>query len=304
MPDRRSGLGASDVPIIAGASPWATPVALWLDRMGLATQDETPAMSAGKALEGSIISLAASQTGDTIHRNRVRFHHPDWPRVPLWATPDGFTRPRRSLVEVKMVGHRFADWADGPPSYVGLQVQAQLACLPRVETALVAALIGGELRLYRIEREDLVQQYLPALVAEWWSRHVLGERAPDPDGPGDRWALLRVAASADGRATRVATADEADLASQLLALQRHADEVAGEIEQRRLALAEAARAADLRGDGWSARWGTRRTTDWAGVAADLAPDGVPPDLIEARERVTATFTFRRTKADQAEGMTA
>ena len=289
--DRRDGLGASDVPAIAGASPWVTPVGLWLDRMGLSgPQPETEAMAAGKRLEGPILQLAARATGLTIHRNRVRFRHPDWPKVPLWATPDGLTRPRTTLVEVKMVGHRFADWADGPPAYVGLQVQAQLACLPRVQQAVVGALIGGELRTYRVDREPLVQQFLPALVAEWWARHILAERSPDPSGPGDQWALMRAAAATDGRDERVATTDESGWADGLLKLQEMEDDLAAQKETLRLALADAAVQSNVRGDGWTARWQLRRTVDWSAVADAYS---IPSDVIERHTRVAPVFTFRR-----------
>lgn len=305
--ERPRGIGASQVPGIAGASPWTTPVGVWLDVTGMAARsNDSPSMAAGRALERPVLRMTAGETGRTIRHNRRRFFHPDYPRVPLWATPDGFTDGRRELVEVKFVGHRWADWADGPPAYVNLQVQAQLCCLPRVRSGIVAALVGGDLRIYRVERDPAIQEALPGLVADWYARHVLGDRAPDAEGPDDRWALLRIAAATGARPERAPTDDEATIAAELLALTRHRDAVDEQIEDRRLRLAESATGADLVGDGWRARWGTRRSTNWAGfvdeepVRVRLGPEMLA-ELVERNTSTTTTFTFRRTKsrADEA-----
>src|SRR5262245_28628649 len=105
--DRRTGIGASEVPAILGLSPYATPAAVWLEKVGMATRRETASMRTGIALEGAVLKLAADQTGRDLVRNRATRRHPLWPDVPLFATPDGFIRPHNwGLVEVKVVGWR------------------------------------------------------------------------------------------------------------------------------------------------------------------------------------------------------
>jgi len=297
-PKTNEGLGASEVAAIAEASPWRTPAGVWLEKVGLSDPEpETQAMRAGRQLERPILQLTADMTDQRITHNRMSFRHPDWPTIPLWATPDGFTPHRRALVEVKMVGHRFEDWADGVPAYVNLQVQAQLACLPRVHEGLVAALIGGALRVFKVPRDETIQAWLPGLVAGWWADHVQAGRSPQPLGPDDRWALLRVAASTGARAERLATEDEATIAAELQTLLLHSDRISEQIEERRLRLAEASDGVTLLGTGWRAGWVERRTIDWKTLADE---QGIPPIVIDRHARTSSAFTFRRAKREPAE----
>ena len=291
--DRRSGLGASELPALVGSSPWSTPATVWLDKMGLATARETDGMRAGRDLESTVLRMAARQADARLVGNRMTFPHPDFPTVPLYATPDGFALPGRSaLVECKVVGHRFDDWKGGPPDYVQHQVQGQLACLPRVGSAIVAALIGGEVKTWRLDRDQAFQARLPDVVAAWWADHVAGDRAPDPATVDDRWALLRVAVRDSGRAERIATPDEQALGAELRDLQAQAVNLDAAIQDRRLTLAEMARDSDVLGLGWRATWAGRSTIDWRSLAADL---GIGTGHIAAHTRSVPTFVFRQRK---------
>lgn len=296
--DRSTGIGASEVPAILGLSPWTTPVAVWLEKVGMGgPRRETGPMRTGTALEGAILGIAARDLDLRAVRNRVSFRHPDWPDVPLWATPDGFTRHRAGLVEVKVVGYRGADWSDGPPPYVLSQVQAQLACLPRTRYAIVAALLGSDVRTWEVERDEALITALEADVAEWWDGYVRRQISPMPEGDADRWALVRaLAARAPSRDSRIATDDEAVVAAHLSVLLAQADDVAAQIADLRLEMAEAAEGTDLIGTGWRATWHDRRQVDWAAIVRD---ERVPKRIIERYETTSRVFTFRRTKTEEA-----
>lgn len=50
--DRSSGIGASEVPALAGLSPYQTPVGVWLRKVGLGMEaEQTASMRTGSALE-------------------------------------------------------------------------------------------------------------------------------------------------------------------------------------------------------------------------------------------------------------
>ena len=100
MNDRNKGIGASDAPVIAGLSPWRTPVDLWLEKLGRGVPQEVSLpMRAGTALEGLIIDAFCEQTGMTVLDRQTRFVDPAWPV--RWATVDGITTDG-AMVEAEM----------------------------------------------------------------------------------------------------------------------------------------------------------------------------------------------------------
>lgn len=295
LPDRRRGLGASELAAIAGASPWSTPVSVWLEKVGLGEGPaETPSMRAGLELELPIMRAGQLQAGKRLTHNAQTFGHPDWPVIPLYATPDGFGPGRRCTVEVKLVGRRGADWADGPPDYVALQAQGQLAVVPQAEHAHVIALVGSEVKHYRLERDPSVQAELPRLVSSWWDRHVVAGIAPEANTPGDVWAILRARVATGGRAERLATPDEQERGAALVATLAERDRLDEQADSLRAGLAAHAELADVVGLGWVARWGNRSTIDWQAVARELAGGHPDPELVDEHRRAASTFTFRRT----------
>ena len=287
---RRIGLGASEVPAIFGVSPYATASDVWLAKVGLGSEKATTAgMMAGRELERPILRLAADASGIELKRNAQTFAHPRWPDVPLFATPDGFGPRRATIAEVKLVGFRFADWSAGVPDYVRLQVLAQMACLPRSGRAIVAALVGSELRTFTIERELEVEDRLLADVVDWWYRYVVAELAPEPDTPASAWRLARATAELDGRQQRLATPDEQGLGAQLIETTRSIDTLEKYAERLRLALATAAGDCDVAGVGWSASWHPRADVSWKTVALEA---GATPELVEDHTRRSSSFRFR------------
>ena len=298
--NRAAGIGASEVAVIGGVSPWQTPAGLWLTKVGLSGgQESTGPMRMGLALERSLVRLLAEEADIRLTHNRQTFRHPDWPDVPMYATPDAFGPHRWALAEIKVVGPgRYEDWRTGPPEYVRLQAQAQMACLPRSFRVLVGALVGSELRTYTVERDPKVAEAIVEGVVDWWRRYVVPEVAPPPEGPDDTWALLRASMTPeDARPERVAIDEEEVAARRLLAALEAKDEVEAEIAALRLQLAQAAESADLAGVGWRGRWTERRTTDWPALARELR---LPKRVVESYTRQTPMFTFRRAKAEPEE----
>lgn len=291
---RAGGLGASEVPAIFGESPYSTASDVWLDRMGLAHERSTPAMSAGNALEVPILRLAGQRLDTRFHHNGQTFHHPD-PAVPLFATPDGFGPGRTQLAEVKLVGYRFADWREGPAPYAVRQVQAQLACLPRAEAGILIALLGSDLRTYRIARDPDIERAIVERVRAWWQDHIVGERSPDPVDAVDEWNVLKATTSTTGRAERLATPDEQKAGAELLVLAKQAAALEARTDELKRLLARDADESDVLGVGWQARWTSRASVSWKDVA--LAA-GASDDLVAAHSRQSTSFAFRPVKVEE------
>jgi hypothetical protein len=276
-------------------SPWLTPAQIWLEKVGLAeARAGSGPMRAGIVLEGAIIDLTAAIVGERITRNARRVAHPRWPEVPLYATPDGYTRRRWQTVEVKLVGYRGADWSGGPPAYVETQVQAQLACHPKAVAGIVGALLGSDVRTWTIPRDEEVIAAIEADVAGWWSGYVLGEVAPPAVDDDDRWAVLRALKARDPAGVpRVAVDEEEVLGARLVAALATEDALKAEVAELRLAVAEAAAGDTLAGQGWKAGWSDRRQTDWAAIVRD---EKVPRRVMDRYTTTQRVFTFRRSRA--------
>jgi predicted phage-related endonuclease len=295
---RRIGLGASEAGGVLGVSPYMTASDVWLDKVGLGVgRADSPAMTAGRQLERPILRMAGVAATIPFHHNGQTFAHPRWPEVPLFATPDGFGPRRRVLAEVKLVGHRYADWSDGPPEYVRAQVAVQLACIPGASRAVVAALIGSDLRTYTVERDPAAEDKLVNDLVDWWYRYVVPEVAPPAETPASAWRLMKATAAVEGRQTRIAAPDEQRLGAELLANIRATAELEARADVIRRQLAEFAADSDISGVGWTAAWKQRADVSWKSVAVEA---GAPPELVERFTRRSASFSFRSATAVEAE----
>lgn len=292
---KRKGLGASEVPAIMNYSPWSTDVSVWLEKVDLAPpRPDTASMLVGRMMEAAILDIV--DLTYPASRNRMTFLHPDWPEVPLFATPDGFTRRRRGLVEIKVVGHRWEDWRGGPPLYVAVQCQAQMAVYRKADYAIVGALIGSEVKTFEVPRDPVLVEAIEADVAAWWKAYVLTETAPPAVTDMDRWSLARAIAAHVDRAPRTATEGEELIAARLAATIAERAHLDRAIDADRLALAELAADSDLTGAaGWRATWSERKSTDWPAIRPLI-----PRYLVDEHTTTSRVFTFRRGKATDAE----
>src|SRR3990167_9109294 len=76
--EREASLGSSDAPIVAGVSPYKSPLELYYQLHGdlpRYTDEETQAQRIGSKLEPMIAELAAEDLGIKIRRSATR-HHP------------------------------------------------------------------------------------------------------------------------------------------------------------------------------------------------------------------------------------
>lgn len=171
---RQHSIGGSDAPVIAGLSPWKTPLALWMEKTGAATDDEpTLPMRVGSAVEQVIV--------DEVQRalNRPVFAMPetliDGEHRFLTAHIDGalsISPTHLEGVEAKWEAFAGDEWGPAESDLVPPRVYTQCAHYlmvtgwPRWH---VGALFGGrEFRHYVIERNEEIIKRLRQLEIDFW----------------------------------------------------------------------------------------------------------------------------------------
>jgi len=100
---RRGKIGASDAPIIMGASPWKTPLQLWKEKLGLSNSSYmNPAMKRGHDLEEKARKSFQEMSGIYVEPAVFIHENHDW----MMASLDGIDFSRTKAVEIKCPGQK------------------------------------------------------------------------------------------------------------------------------------------------------------------------------------------------------
>lgn len=190
---RSTGIGASESAALFGLSPWQTPLSLWALKTGKVEEPEIAGdwIRWGNLLEEPISQRYTEVTGRTVWRGAqyaVAVH----PTIPIMrATPDRWVlespdRDTRGLLQIKNTnafkGH---DWDEGPPDFIQVQVQHEMA-VTGLAWASVAVLIGGcEFRHFDVERNPAFIEELEQQCRMFW-RYVERDEQPPADPPNAR----------------------------------------------------------------------------------------------------------------------
>ena len=126
---RSLGIGASDVPIIMGESPWTTRLQLWQQKKGLATRSATniyqiKAMERGHKLEPEARARFEKRLGKAFPAVSCEHPYVSFIRASL----DGFNADENANLEIKCPGkldHATALSGNVPTKYMP-QLQAQM----------------------------------------------------------------------------------------------------------------------------------------------------------------------------------
>lgn len=192
---RRLSIGASDAPAVLGLTPSRTPLAVYLDKLGIVDPDDvsepSEAMRWGTLLEGVIRRETEARVlrdvvyvPHRIHRSRT---------IPyLTATLDGLlpdTERGPGVLEIKTAHRAVEDGEEAPLAYQ-VQVQHQLLVTGCV-WGIIAVLYGGQrLVTYPVERNPNAIRLLREEHALFWQR-VQDKNPPPLDGTRASAELLR-----------------------------------------------------------------------------------------------------------------
>jgi len=121
---RRTRIGSSDAPIIMGASPWKTAYELWFEKVTGATQEQTPAMARGVALEESARQRFQEKMGIMMMPKVVVSQKNAWQMASL----DGISFDGTSILEIKHANREVFERAKQGdlPDYYNIQIQHAL----------------------------------------------------------------------------------------------------------------------------------------------------------------------------------
>lgn len=183
LEQRRTGLGSSDAAAVCGLSEFATPLHVYLDKLGLLPPRSEPRLRWGLKLEDVIAEAYTQQTGTALYRPATMMRHVNHPW--MLATLDRLT----SLAEMSRVVELKAattskGWGEPgtdevPQGYL-IQVQHQMA-VAGLEVADVAVLIAlGDFRVYTVRRSEALVEKLIGIERDFW-RRVEDRDPPEPD---------------------------------------------------------------------------------------------------------------------------
>lgn len=191
---REGALGSSDAPIVAGLSPYKSPLVLYyqlhgeLDRY---SDEETEAQELGFLMEPVLAQLFTKRTGLKVRRSPSR-RHPKYP----WMTANldyeiiGDEKGP-GVLELKMRDRsQLPVWEHGVPDDIQLQVAHQLAVTNR-EWARVTVGFGNQtVRIYEQQRDKELEEYLIHIEQNFMVRVEKGD-PPTADWSKDGLDILK-----------------------------------------------------------------------------------------------------------------
>lgn len=178
---RRDHLGASDIAVLAGVSPWKTPFELYLEKIGELDpeaqrgQGDLDRMERGHRLEDVALDWDAEIRGLSIERIHRDIRHPRLPFVVVH--PDGRVKPWRQtkrLLEAKTSARKW----DVVPQHVEAQAQAQMAATGADVVDVVVLGFDGPPTVHEVGRNDELITALEELATAFWDR--VQRRDPPP----------------------------------------------------------------------------------------------------------------------------
>jgi putative phage-type endonuclease len=191
LEERRQGIGASEAAAILGLNPWASPMSVWSEKLGLSETEQTEAMAWGLRLEPIIAKAYSEETGRKIRRWGKLLRSKEIPF--LQATPDyRQSKPAPSLLEIKNVSSpRVADhWHEGIPEYVLCQLQHQLAVTGYGAGTVAALKFGGGTVWLDIPRDqEFISGVLIPELEKFWTYVTAREPPPADSSPATARAL-------------------------------------------------------------------------------------------------------------------
>lgn len=186
---RRGGLGASDMAVIMGVSPWQSAYGLWAEKTGAIelSADQIEAMEWGLALEDDILDAYSRRTGrvswcELPWTISVHPEH-DWMR----STFDGWRWDDEDQtlaipIQIKTAGvFKKKEWEDDIPLMYQVQCQSEMAVSGAAYETLAVLFGGQKLWWTDIPRNDAFIDVMIEQGRLFWDR-VVNNDPPPVDG--------------------------------------------------------------------------------------------------------------------------
>lgn len=289
--DRLSGIGASEAAAVLGLDPFRTPFQVWLEKTGRAAPFAGNAYTdLGNRLEPVVADLYAERFSVALVATGT---HREPSGLPIFASPDRLVSGLPVAVECKahLTPNIWSEYGeDGstkiPAKYaVQDHVQAAVCDLERVDHA---ALVRGEVRVYRILRDHAYERMIFDQLAAWWEKHVVLDSPPEPDGTPAYGDWIKSRFPKHQEVALIASDEDVPLVRAVLdayAAREAADlayEQARQAIQERMRVAASIEAPGIGRISWRSTRG-KTTTDWEALALSMKPTA---EQIEAHKVVS------------------
>lgn len=189
LSERKKGIGGSDAAAVLGLSPYSSPLAVYLDKIGEAEPiEENERMAWGLKLEKLIVAEYENRKPVKVIHNteQIISIHPqqEW----MCCTLDAVAYPSEDesnpgVIQAKNVD-RFMkqEWEDHVPDHYLIQLMHEIAVTGYSWGALVVLIGGNEWRCFEFDRDDELIDLIIQKESEFWHEHVLKRIPPDPTG--------------------------------------------------------------------------------------------------------------------------
>lgn len=187
---RKGGIGSSDAAAAVGLNPYQSQLELWMVKTGrdadlpkIDPSDDSTPVYWGSLLEPIVAAAYTKRTGKKVRRINSVLQHPDPDKSWMLANLDyTVVGADVQILECKTAGINGARlWRDGVPEYIQLQVQHQLAVTNKLAADVCVLVCGQEIRIHRIERDELMIARLIELERKFW-HYVETDTPPPADG--------------------------------------------------------------------------------------------------------------------------
>lgn len=186
---RRQGIGGSDAAAAVGLSPYQSQLELWLDKTGRQTPPRKEEENIGYApmlwgsqLEHLVARHYQAHTGHRVRRVNAILQHPEYPWMLANLDREVVGTDEVDILECKTAGqYGAAQWKDGVPEHVQLQVQHQLAVTGKQVADVAVLICGQDFQVHRIHRNEKVIAQLIKLEEKFW-QYVQTDTPPPADG--------------------------------------------------------------------------------------------------------------------------
>lgn len=224
---RRGGIGGSDIAALLGMSRFASPMSVYLDKLGMLADDEgSEQMRWGRLLEQPIAAEYAARTERVIIGEQVIVTNPDrpWERatIDVLAGERATTNLDQATVDVEIKNSADFSW-DAIPDEYAVQCQWQMGIAELDRGDLVVLHGGRRLVIYPVEFSPAVFASLRSVAERFWHDRVLAENPPPVDGADATTDALKDAYRTLADGSTVELGDETFVRLAVEWLQRKSD---------------------------------------------------------------------------------
>ena len=214
---RRKHVTASDAAAIMGVSPFATPLAIWMEKTGRKQskdQEDRAHLDWGNRLERVACEWVSDECGVQVGPSDEIFvsERHDW----LSCTPDGFFGPGHEgpiegYLEVKCPSAWSKDqWQHGMPEHYMIQCQLGME-ITGLKHGIMAAVIQPRLYWGRIEHDERIVARILDACYVFWTEHVQKDIPPEVTGASKEAGFIKELHPKDSG--KVVALNEEDLAA-------------------------------------------------------------------------------------------